>query len=115
MENMKTLVTSAAIAALAAGSAQAGGLDRSGQFLGDLFAEGNVLKFSYGKVMPSVGGEDAALHSTYDGVAVTTRVWAFGKSRLSEELSFALILDEPFGSDIDTPILHNCVGRSQQR
>ena len=104
MENMKTLVTSAAIAALAAGSAQAGGLDRSGQFLGDLFAEGNVLKFSYGKVTPSVSGKDSSAPlqtATYDGVAGDyTRMGLSVKADVNEKLSFALILDEPFGSDI---------------
>ena len=101
MENMKTLVTSAAIAALAAGSAHAGGLDRSGQFLGDLFAEGNVLKFSYGKVMPSVSGVDTGALGSYDSVAGDyERMGLSVKADINEALSFALILDEPFGSDI---------------
>lgn len=104
MENMKTLVTSAAIAALAAGTAQAGGLDRSGQFLGDLFAEGNVLKFSYGKVMPSVSGVDL-LGAEYDSVANDyTRMGVSVKADVNEALSFALILDEPFGSDVAYPV-----------
>jgi len=109
MENMKTLVTSAAIAALAAGSAQAGGLDRSGQFLGDLFADGNVLKFSYGKVMPSIGGADNGVipstEGTYDSVAGDyTRMGLSLKADVNEALSFALILDEPFGSDVAYPV-----------
>ena len=108
MENMKTLVTSAAIAALAAGSAHAGGLDRSGQFLGDLFAEGNVLKFSYGKVTPSIGGADnfagAPVAGTYDNVGGDyTRVGLSLKADMNEALSFALILDQPFGADILYP------------
>ncbi len=105
MENMKTLVTSAAIAALAAGSAQAAGLDRSGQFLGDLFAEGNVLKFSYGRVMPSVSGTDATDSAIrYDNVAQDyTRTGLSLKTDINDAFSFALILDEPFGADIAYP------------
>ena len=105
MENMKTLVTSAAIAALAAGSAQAAGLDRSGQFLGDLFAEGNVLKFSYGKVMPSVSGTDATDSTIrYDNVAQDyTRTGLSLKTDINDAFSFALILDEPFGADVVYP------------
>ena len=110
MENMKTLVTSAAIAALTAGSAHAGGLDRSGQFLGDLFAEGNVLKFSYGKVTPSVGGVDVLGGQIDNAAGDYSRMAVSLKADFSEQLSFAVILDEPFGADITYPSTSSMLG-----
>jgi long-subunit fatty acid transport protein len=96
---------SAALTALAltAGMAQAGGIDRSGQGLGNLFETGRQLEFSFGSVSPSVSGNDVAafgggpsgdVADTFSQIAVSY------KFDINENLSFALILDQPFGADV---------------
>ena len=52
---------------LAAGSAQAGGIDRSGQPIGILFEKGNYVELSFGEIHPSVSGTDLTPYATASG------------------------------------------------
>lgn len=96
---MKRVLTTAAALSLGATAATAGGIDRSGQFLGFLFEEGGdtggYVQFSFGSVSPSA--DSAGMNDplgAYQPYSV-----AF-KQRVNENFSFGLIMDEPFGADV---------------
>ncbi len=103
---MKQYLCSAGLVALCAGSATAGGIDRSGQSNGALFEKGRYLEFSFGYVEPQVSGTDLPLGpfpggSQSGGVAGDFSLVGFSyKYDLNEKLSFALNVDRPFGADI---------------
>lgn len=92
---MKKYLISTAATALIASSAAAGGLDRSGQPMGFLFDEGDVVTFSFGLVSPSVtgtgfanvGGDYSRLSATY-------------KQQINDQLSLGIIWDQPYGADV---------------
>lgn len=108
---MKT--RSLAVAALLAStvSAHAVGLDRSGQRIGILFEEGNRVELSFGYTNPSLDGAtitNPALGplsgQAIDNVGDNFLIWNLGvKFDLTEKLSFAVISDEPYGSDVLYP------------
>lgn len=105
---MKTrLLTVAALLASTA-SAHAVGLDRSGQRIGILFEEGNRVELSFGYTDPSIEGqtinEPAVVGplagAPIDNVGDSFLIWNLGlKYELNDRLSFAIISDEPYGSD----------------
>ncbi|WP_299199347.1 outer membrane protein transport protein [uncultured Tateyamaria sp.] len=105
---MKTrLLTVAALLASTA-SAHAVGLDRSGQRIGILFEEGNRVELSFGYTDPSIEGqtinEPAVVGplagAQIDNVGDSFLIWNLGvKYELNDRLSFAIISDEPYGSD----------------
>ena len=88
------------------GPLMAGGIERSGQFLGPLFEDGNFAEFSFGYVTPSVKGSDRPL-GPYPGGASTGNVLesyngvglAY-KQRFNEQWSVAVVFDQPFGADV---------------
>ncbi|HEX9858749.1 MAG TPA: outer membrane protein transport protein, partial [Paracoccaceae bacterium] len=90
--------------ALTTGMASAGGIDRSGQGIGVLFEKGRYLELSFGQVNPSVSGNDVALFgggasgSVADGYSQVSLAY---KMDINEKLSTAIILDQPFGADIE--------------
>ena len=93
------------VAALLASSAavSAGGLDRSGQPIDILFEDGRVAQFSFGFSSPSVNGTEVTGAAT-GSVADSFSTFGAGvKFDISKKLSFAFILDEPFGSDVTYP------------
>ncbi|MEM6896504.1 MAG: hypothetical protein AAF576_03945, partial [Pseudomonadota bacterium] len=95
---------SSAVLALIGSSATAGGLDRTGQFLGDLFAEGNVAKLSYGNVSPSVSGTGEGTGADFDDVGDDfNQLGASLKMDVTDEFSLAIIYDEPFAADVEYP------------
>ena len=99
----RILMTSAATVALA-GTAQAGGIDRSGQGLGPLFEDGRYLELSFGHVSPSIDGRDVAGQPT-GGVVGNYTQWSLAyKYDVNDKLSFALIVDKPFGADVSYPV-----------
>ncbi|MEL6608956.1 MAG: outer membrane protein transport protein [Pseudomonadota bacterium] len=108
---MKNLMISSAALALMASGAVAGGLDRSGQSMGDLYQEGNVAKLSFGQVNPSISGTGSgiaaagiAAGTAYDGVGEHYTAYALSlKMDINERLSFAIINDQPFGVDVLYP------------
>lgn len=86
-------------------AAFAGGLDRSGQSVGALFEDGNMVELSYGMVMPSVSGtfthpvfggfESGNVGSDYSQLSLSL------KMDVNEQISFAFIVDQPFGANVD--------------
>ena len=97
----------AALAVLAAGSAQAGGIDRSGQPVSVLFEEGNYLELSYGQVSPDVKGNDLAIYggrATTDVAGTHQLPGLAAKYQFSDKVSGALILDQAYGADIYYPL-----------
>lgn len=87
----------AAAAAVAAGPAFAGGIDRSGQGIGYLFEKGTYAELSYGSVTPTVKSSTDA----YGNVAgaYTSTSLAF-KMDFNETFSAALGIDSPYGADV---------------
>ncbi|SFG07747.1 Long-chain fatty acid transport protein [Palleronia marisminoris] len=107
---MKKLLAGAAVLALCPSAAMAVGLDRSGQPVDILFEDGNYFELSFGRVFPSLEGEDRALAPFYaGGTAIDdvgedfNQLGAGVKFQVAEKLSFALIADKPYGVDINYP------------
>lgn len=106
---MKKLMTSATAAVVAAGSAQAGALDRTGQSIDVLFEPGRYAEFSMGYVSPEIEGE---LVNPAFGVPGTESGdigvdnFNFGgayKADINETWSYAIIVDQPYKSEVDYP------------
>jgi long-chain fatty acid transport protein len=100
---MKTYLSSVGILALCAGTAMAGGIDRSGQGNGALFEKGRYLELSFGFVSPSVSGNDVAAFGggpSGDVAASYTQLGFSYKYDVNDKLSFALNIDQPFGADV---------------
>ncbi|GAW33890.1 outer membrane protein transport protein [Roseovarius sp. A-2] len=100
---MKNLARAAIVTVVATGSAQAGGIDRSGQSIEVLFERGNYAEFSFGAVSPSVSGTVATplgQRSSGDIADSYFQVGAAYKHQATEKLSFAIIYDQPFGADV---------------
>lgn len=104
MNKFTLAVTTALVAA--AGSANAGGIDRSGQSVNMLFEKGNYAELSFGVVSPSVSGTVASPLGARTSGDVATTYWQVGmgyKRQINDALSFALIYDQPFGADVTYP------------
>ncbi|MEP5759616.1 MAG: outer membrane protein transport protein [Litoreibacter sp.] len=102
---MQKLMSATAILAATTTLASAGGLDRSGQSIGILFEEGNYAELSFGFTSPSVNGSDLNTGANTGNVADNFVTAGFGlKYQFNDKVSFALIVDEPYGSDIDYPV-----------
>lgn len=104
---MKHLAVAASALAVAAGGAQAGGIDRSGQSIAALFEQGNYVELSFGMVSPSVSGTvNAGPGVQRQSGDVAETYWQVGaayKRQINESLSFAIIYDQPFGADVNYP------------
>lgn len=98
---MKRFIGAAAITAATSTVAFAGGIDRSGQFLRPLFETGGetgqYVEFSFGSVSPKAGSDIIATDPLR-----SYQQWGLAyKTDISDKLSFAVILDQPFGADVD--------------
>jgi long-subunit fatty acid transport protein len=96
----------AASAALMASTAwaQAGGVERSGQSMGILFEAGNYVELSYSFVDPSVSGTaGGGALSSGDMAASYTQIELRYHQKMSDSLSFALIVDQPIGANVAYP------------
>ena len=108
---MKTRILTVAALLASTVSAHAVGLDRSGQRIGILFEEGNRVELSFGYTNPSLTGtniNNPALGpfagQPVENVAEEFLIWNLGvKYDFNDKLSFAVITDEPYGSDIFYP------------
>lgn len=101
----KTLTTLGALA-LTTAAAHAGGIDRSGQSILAIFEKGDYAELSFGRVSPSVSGNATAPYGGFasgDMAGDYNQIGMAVKTDLSERLAFALILDQPFGADVDYP------------
>jgi len=95
----KTLATG--LVALAASPALAGGIERNPQSMAILFEQGNYAEFGVTYARPRVSGELFGPGGPASGNIArrfTTGSFAF-KGDVNEQLSYALILDQPFGAD----------------
>ena len=108
---MTRFLTTGAALLLTTSIAQAGGLDRSGQGIGAIFEDGNYAELSFGIVTPEVSGTTPAtpLSETFTfpesdtgniGESYNSLGMAI-KTDISDELSVALILDEPYGAAVE--------------
>ena len=102
---MKNVLMTASVLAFAAGSAVAGGIERSTQSTAILFENAdNYVEFSLSGLRPDVSG-------TVAGGAVSSGDMALGyggvsagyKHRINEALDFALIYDQAIGADVSYP------------
>ena len=104
---MKKYMTSVTAVCLAAGGANAGGIDRSGQSIDVLFEEGRYIEFSVVNVSPDLTGEARPPFANGTGsgdIAPSyTRLGGAYKADIDEKFSYAIILDQPFGADVDYP------------
>ncbi|SFI85459.1 OmpP1/FadL family transporter [Celeribacter neptunius] len=108
MKNTTLLAASLAVGAVGgATGAFAGGMDRSGQSINAIFETGTYVELSFGSVNPDVSGyfphplagdlESGNMAASY------TQIAGAYKRDLSDQLSMALIIDQPFGADVDYP------------
>lgn len=101
-----TRITAATAALLLTGGAltgtalSAGGLDRSGQPIGALFEEGNFAELGFGLVQPEVSGIVGGVLGSGNMVQDYTQFTFSLKMDVNDRLSFALILDQPYGANI---------------
>lgn len=97
-------IAAATAALLASGTAlSAGALDRSGQPIGVLFEQGNFVELGFGLVRPEVSGVfSSPLGSAGSGnmAGDYTSLSLSLKTDINEALSFALILDQPYGANV---------------
>jgi long-subunit fatty acid transport protein len=108
---MNKFLMTASIGAVFATGAWAGGLDRSGQPIGLLFEKGNYAEFSFASITPSVDGIDTTVtpfnptgtNPIGNSADSFNQLGGGIKLQFNDQLSFALIADQPFGSDITYP------------
>ena len=103
-----------AMAALlgSASTLHAGGIDRSGQSITALFESGRYAEFSLGSVSPNTSGVGAGPLSQVTPTPgansgnMTENFFTFGaayKADINDQLSYAIIYDQPFGADVEYP------------
>ncbi|MBU2993332.1 transporter [Octadecabacter sp. 1_MG-2023] len=97
---MKQFVTAGAALLLTTSIATAGGLDRSGQGIGVIFEDGDYAELSFGSVNPTldgtgIGGDTGNIAPSY------TQLGAAYKTQVNDQVSLALIYDQPFGAAVD--------------
>lgn len=104
---MKTPIYAAITLGLSAVAANAGGLDRSGQWINDIFQTGSVAKFSYSSTTPKLSG--AGTGNVGESFSVASGSY---KTDVNDQVSLALIWDQPFGSSINynTPAATTVLG-----
>ena len=100
-DSLKYLVTTTLAATLAAGTAFAGGLERSNQSVAVLFEEGRYLEFGVSAVSPSVSGTLGV--PSGDMLDSYLNFSAAYKADLNDTWSYAIIFDQPYGADTSYP------------
>lgn len=107
---MKKHLSGLTAACLAAGGAQAGALDRTGQSIAVLFEEGRYVEFSLGYVSPELTGTSinpvGPFPADQDSGDIGVDNFNFGaayKADINERWSYAIIIDQPFKAEVDYP------------
>ena len=95
-------LTGALSLTLMATTALAGGVERSNQSVAVLFQDGNYVEFSYGMVRPNVTGS-AAGSASGDMAGDYSQFGMALKMDVSENVSVALIQDQPYGANVSYP------------
>lgn len=99
---MKKTLLSSAVFAVVGTSVAAGGIERTNQTNSVLFKKGNYVELGLGTVRPNVGGEGDTTGYNYDDVANDfTQKELRAKIDINDRLSFGIVLDQPFGADIE--------------
>lgn len=106
---MKNISCGIGLMLVTAAPAFAGGIERAPQSLAPLFENGNYAEISFGGVNPDVSGRDVLGLSTGDVAQGYGFVGLAYKHQFNENLSAALIIEQPFGADLlygmSTPVL----------
>ena len=98
----KTYLGSAAIIALSASSAFAGGIERSVFSPAFLFESGNYADLSFGSVAPSVNGSFAISGAKSGDIAPSYSMLSGSvKMDMGDKWSLGLIIDQPVGASVD--------------
>ncbi|MEF3047766.1 OmpP1/FadL family transporter [Pseudotabrizicola sp. L79] len=111
---MRNTFAAVSALALAAGSAHAGGVERTTQSIAIIFETGNYAELTFGSVTPKVSGVGAGtvpspLQPTPgvpsgDMAADYTQL-SFGvKTQINDSLDIGLVIDQPFGADVSYPL-----------
>jgi long-subunit fatty acid transport protein len=101
---MKRIMTTAAVVALSAGMAQAGGVERSTQSTGILFEQGRYVEFNIGGFNPDVSGTVGAGTVSSGDMAPGYGTYSLGyKQSLSDKVDIAIVLDQPIGANVGYP------------
>ncbi len=101
---MKKITTAGAILLMTTSIATAGNLDRSGQGIGAIFEDGDYAELSFGSVSPNLSGGNSPLsgaNPTGDIAPTYTQLGMAFKTQINDNISMALIYDQPFGADVD--------------
>ncbi|WP_071799156.1 outer membrane protein transport protein [Natronohydrobacter thiooxidans] len=96
----RTLATG--LVALAASPAFAGGIERNPQSMAILFQQGNYVELGVAHARPKVSGTTGPAFGSAPTGNITRRFTTGSlsfKGDFNEQLSYALILDQPFGAD----------------
>lgn len=100
--SVKTTVLGTTMAlAVSGAAAHAGGFERGGHSVSVLFEKGNYAEFSFGAVSPDVSGNLGI--PTGDVAADYLSFGAAYKRDLTDQLSVALIFDQPWGASVKYP------------
>ncbi len=106
---MNKFSIAALLLASTASTAFAAGLDRSSRSVAFIFEDGNKIELSAGFADPSIDGTDVATAGTGN---IADSFGLFGgaiRYELNDQLSFGVLIEEPFGADIlygpATPVL----------
>jgi len=103
---MKKLVLCLCTTLLGTTAALAGGIDRSGQSIGVLFEPGSYVEFSFASVNPKVSGTGIFVTpgAKSGDMAPSYSMFSVGlKMPVTDNIDFALIVDQPFGADVLYP------------
>ena len=101
---MKHYLGGAAVIGICAGSAIAGGFERSDNPVGFMFEKGSYAELSFGYVSPSVIGIAGGLLPSGDVGDSYTQVGIAFKMDINEKLSLGLQIDPTFGANITYPL-----------
>lgn len=101
---MKNLFLMTVAASATAGTVSAGGIERSTFNSALLFEDGNYMELSFGLADSDVSGFNGGFGGESGDMASTFYSLAFGyKRQLSDNLSMAIIMDEPVGANVAYP------------
>lgn len=101
---MKNLILATTALTASAFAAQAGGIERSGQSITALFEQGRYVEFSFAGVSPDTSGTGAIVLGGSSSGDMSESYFQFGaayKADINDQLSYAIIYDQPFGADVN--------------
>jgi long-subunit fatty acid transport protein len=99
---------------LCAGTATAGGIERTSQLVGIVFESGRYAELSFGAVDPTISGNAVGGLGGFASGDMAPSYLQFGAAyhqELNENLSLSVIFDQPFGADVRYPTGTNYFGQ----